>query len=80
MGHIASQFFFVNIGSCVYGTQRADLSFSQLLNEIMPMIYRRFTEKTAEEWRQIYKVWSMRIVDNDGGALVLTVLPGFTTS
>lgn len=29
---------------------------SQLLNEIMPMIYRRFTEKTAEEWRQIYKV------------------------
>lgn len=28
---------------------------SQTLNEIMPMIYRRFTEKTAEEWRQIYK-------------------------
>lgn len=28
----------------------------QLLNEIMPMIYRRFTEKAAEEWRQIYKV------------------------
>ncbi|KAE8349328.1 hypothetical protein BDV28DRAFT_141464 [Aspergillus coremiiformis] len=27
----------------------------QLLNEIMPMIYRRFTDKTAEEWRQIYK-------------------------
>lgn len=27
----------------------------QLLNEIMPMIYRRFTEKSAEEWRQIYK-------------------------
>ncbi|EHA53543.1 hypothetical protein MGG_10448 [Pyricularia oryzae 70-15] len=27
----------------------------QTLNEIMPMIYRRFTEKTAEEWRQIYK-------------------------
>lgn len=25
------------------------------LNEIMPMIYKRFTEKTAEEWRQIYK-------------------------
>ncbi|BFZ64762.1 Epsin-3, clathrin recruitment and traffic between the Golgi and endosome [Saitoella coloradoensis] len=24
-------------------------------NEIMPMIYRRFTEKSAEEWRQIYK-------------------------
>jgi hypothetical protein len=28
----------------------------QLLNEIMPMIYKRFTEKSAEEWRQIYKV------------------------
>ncbi|KAL5359351.1 hypothetical protein BJX96DRAFT_164373 [Aspergillus floccosus] len=27
----------------------------QLLNEIMPMIYRRFTDKSAEEWRQIYK-------------------------
>ncbi|KAF2151754.1 ENTH-domain-containing protein [Myriangium duriaei CBS 260.36] len=27
----------------------------QLLNEIMPMIYKRFTEKSAEEWRQIYK-------------------------
>ena len=30
--------------------------FSQLLNEIMPMIYKRFTEKASEEWRQIYKV------------------------
>lgn len=29
---------------------------SQLLNEIMPLIYKRFTDKTAEEWRQIYKV------------------------
>jgi hypothetical protein len=28
----------------------------QLLNEIMPLIYKRFTDKTAEEWRQIYKV------------------------
>ncbi|KAI9772345.1 MAG: Epsin-3, clathrin recruitment and traffic between the Golgi and endosome [Candelina submexicana] len=28
---------------------------NQLLNEIMPMIYKRFTEKAAEEWRQIYK-------------------------
>ncbi|KAF9732653.1 hypothetical protein PMIN06_005778 [Paraphaeosphaeria minitans] len=27
----------------------------QLLNEIMPIIYKRFTEKAAEEWRQIYK-------------------------
>ena len=32
------------------------MKHSQLLNEIMPMIYKRFTEKTAEEWRQIYKV------------------------
>jgi hypothetical protein len=29
---------------------------SQLLNEIMPLIYKRFTDKAAEEWRQIYKV------------------------
>jgi hypothetical protein len=34
----------------------ADLWNSQLLNEIMPMIYKRFTDKSAEEWRQIYKV------------------------
>ncbi|KZF24410.1 ENTH-domain-containing protein [Xylona heveae TC161] len=27
----------------------------QQLNEIMPMIYKRFTEKAVEEWRQIYK-------------------------
>lgn len=27
----------------------------RLLNEIMPLIYKRFTDKTAEEWRQIYK-------------------------
>ncbi|KAL4811005.1 hypothetical protein BDV18DRAFT_4245 [Aspergillus unguis] len=27
----------------------------QLMNEIMPMIYKRFTDKTSEEWRQIYK-------------------------
>ena len=33
-----------------------DNAGSQLLNEIMPMIYKRFTEKAAEEWRQIYKV------------------------
>lgn len=25
----------------------------------MPMIYKRFTEKAAEEWRQIYKVRSV---------------------
>lgn len=34
---------------------QSDTSYSQLLNEIMPMIYKRFTEKAAEEWRQIYK-------------------------
>jgi epsin len=34
----------------------ADAILSQLLSEIMPMIYKRFTEKAAEEWRQIYKV------------------------
>ena len=33
----------------------ADACPSQLLNEVMPMIYKRFTEKSAEEWRQIYK-------------------------
>ncbi|KAK4156161.1 Epsin-3 [Chaetomidium leptoderma] len=34
----------------------ADATFNyQTLNEIMPLIYRRFTEKSAEEWRQIYK-------------------------
>ncbi|KAK4691897.1 hypothetical protein P7C70_g9244, partial [Phenoliferia sp. Uapishka_3] len=27
----------------------------QLFNEIMPIIYQRFTEKEAREWRQIYK-------------------------
>lgn len=40
---------------------------SQLLNEIMPMIYKRFTEKAAEEWRQIYKVLTLQtfIEDHD---------------
>lgn len=38
------------------GSLTAILKYSQLLNEIMPMIYKRFTDKTAEEWRQIYKV------------------------
>lgn len=37
------------------GKPPADAYSSQLLNEIMPMIYKRFTEKSAEEWRQIYK-------------------------
>lgn len=30
--------------------------FSQYFNEIMPTIYRRFTEKEPRQWRQIYKV------------------------
>ena len=38
---------------------------SQLLNEIMPMIYKRFTEKSAEEWRQIYKVDPVELRAND---------------
>jgi epsin len=25
----------------------------------MPMIYKRFTEKASEEWRQIYKVYQI---------------------
>ena len=29
---------------------------SQAFNEIMQMLYKRFTDKSAEEWRQIYKV------------------------
>lgn len=40
---------------------------SQLLNEIMPMIYKRFTEKTAEEWRQIYKVYLLVALRIPGG-------------
>lgn len=31
---------------------------SQTLDEIMSMLYKRFTDKTAEEWRQIYKVYT----------------------
>ncbi|KAL6714031.1 Epsin-3, clathrin recruitment and traffic between the Golgi and endosome [Lecanora helva] len=38
-----------------HSLELANVSNSQLLNEIMPMIYKRFTEKAAEEWRQIYK-------------------------
>jgi epsin len=51
------------------------------LNEIMPMIYRRFTEKAAEEWRQIYKALQLleflikhgseRVVDDARGHLTL---------
>ena len=41
--------------SVLQETQSILTPCSQLLNEIMPMIYKRFTEKSAEEWRQIYK-------------------------
>ncbi|KAL7927267.1 hypothetical protein ACQKWADRAFT_309164 [Trichoderma austrokoningii] len=53
----------------------------QQLNEIMPMIYRRFTEKSAEEWRQIYKSLQLleflikhgseRVVDDARGHITL---------
>ncbi|KAI0105986.1 ENTH-domain-containing protein [Daldinia grandis] len=53
----------------------------QTLNEIMPMIYRRFTEKAAEEWRQIYKALQLleflikhgseRVIDDARGHLAL---------
>ncbi|KAK9477610.1 hypothetical protein V1514DRAFT_295826 [Lipomyces japonicus] len=51
-------------------------------NEIMPMIYKRFTEKSASEWRQIYKALQLleflikhgseRVVD-DARAHVATI-------
>ncbi|KAK5630408.1 hypothetical protein RRF57_006123 [Xylaria bambusicola] len=54
---------------------------SQTLNEIMPLIYRRFTEKTAEEWRQIYKSLQLleflikhgseRVIDDARGHITL---------
>lgn len=46
----------------------ADLPGSSLLSEIMPMIYKRFTDKSAEEWRQIYKVstWLTALELNKG--------------
>lgn len=54
---------------------------SQTLNEIMPMIYRRFTEKSAEEWRQIYKALQLleflikhgseRVIDDARGHIAL---------
>ena len=56
-------------------------TFSQTLNEIMPMIYRRFTEKSAEEWRQIYKALQLleflikhgseRVIDDARGHITL---------
>ncbi|KAI1149538.1 hypothetical protein F4825DRAFT_49211 [Nemania diffusa] len=57
------------------------MQLSQTLNEIMPMIYRRFTEKTAEEWRQIYKSLQLleflikhgseRVIDDARGHITL---------
>lgn len=56
-------------------------TLSALLNEIMPMIYKRFTEKAAEEWRQIYKALQLleflikngseRVIDDARGHLTL---------
>ncbi|TQS33305.1 hypothetical protein Golomagni_06355, partial [Golovinomyces magnicellulatus] len=53
----------------------------QTLNEIMPMIYRRFTEKAADEWRQIYKSLQLleflikngseRVIDDARGHITL---------
>lgn len=51
------------VHSCNFGGSKlttyeeiANATFNySTLNEIMPMIYKRFTEKSAEEWRQIYK-------------------------
>ncbi|KAH9894664.1 ENTH-domain-containing protein [Xylariomycetidae sp. FL2044] len=53
----------------------------QTLNEIMPMIYRRFTEKSADEWRQIYKSLQLleflikhgseRVIDDARGHITL---------
>ncbi|EMR64610.1 putative epsin-3 protein [Eutypa lata UCREL1] len=58
-----------------------DAVLSQTLNEIMPMIYRRFTEKSAEEWRQIYKALQLleylikhgseRVIDDARGHITL---------
>jgi hypothetical protein len=45
----------------------------QLLNEIMPLIYKRFTDKTAEEWRQIYKVRCIDFCDTTCAGLTFTV-------
>ena len=56
MARIASGFIRMYIGVWLMK------GLSHLLNEIMPMIYKRFTEKAAEEWRQIYKVWTLEIV------------------
>jgi hypothetical protein len=58
MEHTASQFCprFSKPSQVVY---MLNIRCSQLLNEIMPLIYKRFTDKSAEEWRQIYKVRSI---------------------
>lgn len=64
-----------------YARSYADPYASQTLNEIMPMIYRRFTEKAAEEWRQIYKSLQLleflikhgseRVIDDARGHIAL---------
>lgn len=53
---------------------------SQLLNEIMPLIYKRFTDKSAEEWRQIYKVRSIATRFHDVVVLTSSSLTNFRVS
>lgn len=36
----------------------------------MPMIYKRFTEKSAEEWRQIYKVSLLHSIRTPMGLVI----------
>lgn len=55
MEHIASQLMSPHISRANAQPLTSPYD-SQLLNEIMPLIYKRFTDKAAEEWRQIYKV------------------------
>ena len=42
--------------TAVHVTEHNASNHSQYFNEIMPTIYRRFTEKESRQWRQIYKV------------------------
>ena len=56
----------------------------------MPMIYKRFTEKSAEEWRQIYKALQLmeflvkngseRVIDDARSHLSLLKMPANSTT
>ena len=50
-GEFATRCLYLHAGLTCVCAMRA-----QLFNEIMPVIYKRFTEKEARDWRQIYKV------------------------